>query len=147
MRLDEYKYSQNLILRPGDSIRLKEGPYYERKDGSKSSHAFRGNAVIEWIEDTKQGVVLHCQEITRGGMRWDGSRSHQREDGQDRGRDHHIPALQGHQGQKAPRCPRSPIPQGDMTKSPGEPRACRGFFRLSLSHWWVLASDGTFPVA
>ena len=70
MRLDEYKYSQNLILRPGDSIRLKEGPYYERKDGSKSSHAFRGNAVIEWIEDTKQGVVLHCQEITRGGMRW-----------------------------------------------------------------------------
>ena len=70
MVLDEYKYSPNLILRKGDSIRLKEGPYYEKKDGSKSSHAFRGNAVIEWIEDTDKGVVLHCQEITRSGMRW-----------------------------------------------------------------------------
>jgi hypothetical protein len=74
--LDEFKYSPSLILRVGDSIRLKEGPYVVRADGSTTSMAFRGNAVIEGIEDPPDGkvqvpgVVLHVQEITRGGVRW-----------------------------------------------------------------------------
>tara|TARA_R110000824_G_scaffold155562_3_gene328336 strand:- start:486 stop:896 length:411 start_codon:yes stop_codon:yes gene_type:complete len=74
--LDEFKYSPNLILRPGDSIRVKEGPFFERQDGTTTSMAFRGNAVIESIEDPPDdkvqvpGVVLHIQEVTRGGVRW-----------------------------------------------------------------------------
>lgn len=76
MILKEFKYSPSLILRVGDSIRLREGPYFEKQDGSTTSQAFRGNAVIERIEDPPDdkvlvpGVVLHIQEITRGGMRW-----------------------------------------------------------------------------
>ena len=74
--LKEWKYSPSLILRVGDSIRLKEGPYFVKQDGSKTSMAFRGNAVIERIEDPVDdnvqvpGVILHVQEITRAGVRW-----------------------------------------------------------------------------
>ena len=73
--LKEFKYSPSLILRVGDSIRLREGPYFEKQDGTTTSMAFRGNAVIEQIEDPPDdkvqgpGVVLHVQEITRSGMR------------------------------------------------------------------------------
>jgi len=55
---------------------VKEGPFFEKHDGTTTSMAFRGNAVIESIEDPPDdkvevpGVVLHIQEITRGGMRW-----------------------------------------------------------------------------
>ena len=76
MILSEFKYSPNLILRPGDSIRVKEGPYFEKQDGSTTSMGFRGNAVIERIEDPPSdkvqvpGIVLYIQEITRAGMRW-----------------------------------------------------------------------------
>jgi len=76
MILKEFKYSPSLILRVGDSIRLREGPYFEKQDGSTTSLAFRGNAVIERIEDPPDdkvlvpGVVLYIQEITKAGIRF-----------------------------------------------------------------------------
>ena len=74
MVLDEYRYSSGLILRKGDSIRLKDGPFYTKENGTKTSMAFRGDAVIVRIEGYNDkaeipGIVLTVQEI-RGGSRW-----------------------------------------------------------------------------
>lgn len=71
-RLDEYLMSERVTLRPGDHIRLKDGPYYQRLDGSLRRYGYRGDAIIESIEETTAGVVLTCTGISRShGCRWE----------------------------------------------------------------------------
>jgi len=72
MTLEEIQVSPKVILRPGDHIRLKGGPFCKREDGSLRKCGYRGEAVIDGIEEGDDGVVLHCTSISRSlGCRWE----------------------------------------------------------------------------
>jgi len=68
--LQEFRYSPKVTLKPGDHIRLSQGPFYRSSDGTKKGMGFRGPAVIKQIEDHPRGVVLHCVEVTKTGSEW-----------------------------------------------------------------------------
>lgn len=73
IRQYEYRVSERVILRPGDSFRAKGGPYWKSSDGAKirltSTGPFRFVAYVKrgavgWIECVdKEGcfAVLHVE--------------------------------------------------------------------------------------
>lgn len=56
--LEEYRLSERVILRPGDVVSLKGGPYREEGDGSRRRMADRGLVVIDGLEESAAGVTI-----------------------------------------------------------------------------------------
>ena len=69
--LASFRLSERVLLRPGDQIRLKAGPYTVKDDGSTHSQAERGRMVIDRIEETERGIILSGATLSpESGCRW-----------------------------------------------------------------------------
>ena len=55
--LHEYRLSPRVILRPGDVVRLSDGPYYRAAEGGKRRAGDRGLAVIDQLVERVDGDV------------------------------------------------------------------------------------------
>lgn len=57
----EFRYSQKVLLREGDKIRISEGPYYPTKDGRKIKMGLSGLHYFSHLDDQGNVWVRNSQ--------------------------------------------------------------------------------------
>ena len=74
--LKSYRLSERVTLRPGDSVKISKGPYFQKNDGSKRKMGFSGKGIIVRIEKSPKAsktpgdIVLTVREIGKTGLLW-----------------------------------------------------------------------------